>query len=615
MRNFFRGLSGKPHPEYSNGQNVHRISPQREYSLPQNLVENIPIELAIYDTAGRFVFINNKFQPDAELRNLLIGKDDEFHFKMSGIDPAALEKRRLCFQKAVREKTMVGFTEKLSIPATGKTLFYKRYYQPVFASRHGQEVAKVCFLGNNMTTVILSQKELKYLAHHDRLTGLMNRTSFNQHLDEILIDSAREHGRRTHALLFCDLDNFKLVNDTIGHDIGDLVLKETARRLKEHLRKSDYVFRLGGDEFTIILKNLTSEAGAGQVAQKIIQALAQPFEIEGHKITCLSSSIGISLIPKDGSEKQLLIKCADTAMYQAKSRGKNHYEFFNPEMTRRALRRMEIAEKLRELVETKDYDRQLQILYQPIMRQRVNGDFKMVGVEALLRWNNPQLGTLSPDEFIPVAEEAHLMDRIGEWVLYRSCMDTLASIRRTARQFYLSVNLSARQLKNPEMVQKVENILKTTDMDPRHLQFEVTESTLLDDGEMALKNMQALRDLGIRIAIDDFGTGYASLALLQRIPANTLKIDKSYVQSMQTDSEKEGLVKAILLIGQNLYKEVIAEGVETSEQLEILKGQSCSKFQGYIFSRPLNLAQVENMLQSELKTLPPKTSGILIGIK
>ncbi len=563
------------------------------------LFQYVPVEVAIYDLKGRYKYVNSLYATDEEIRSKIIGKDDAYFFTLIGVSPECAESRLSHFERAISERRTIRFTEKLFYPAKNRHQFYKRSFHPIIGGEKVERVTAVCMFGSDLTAVVLGQQELKYLAFHDKLTGLRNRDGFYEQLDQILIDLPRETGESISAILFCDLDNFKLVNDSLGHDVGDLVLKEVAARITDCLRKSDMVFRLGGDEFTIIIRHLKREIEAAKVAEKIIHHLSQPFDIKGHKITYLSTSIGIVIIPSRGGDRESLVKKADTAMYAAKNSGKNQYQFFADVMTDDSIQRMKIENNLKTLVRDANFEDECNILYQPIIEREEDGAYQVIGSEALLRWSNPELGSVMPDTFIPIAEETNLITPMGEWIFYKTCKDMAPIIRNQTRSFYISINLSAQQLKAPNIVEKIDNIIKAANIDPHNVQFELTETSFVEDRLEITRNMLKLNNMGIRLAIDDFGVGFASLVYLQRIPASVIKIDKSFIQHLDVSQEHRQLVKSIIHLGSNLEKDVIAEGVENSDQLEFLKNEKCHKYQGFLFSKPIGIKELQTYLKNK----------------
>ena len=562
-------------------------------------LENIPFEIAIYDRKGNYEFINSHYFTANVPRSDLIGKDDLFLFKSGRLDSSSLENRLHHFQQVVRSKKTIRFTESIQFKDSDKINYFKRVFVPLLNPRTG-EVNKVASYGNNLTAVILSQKELKFLAYHDKLTGIGNRDAFNLQLEQLIFEASRQGDQSISALLFCDLDNFKLVNDSLGHDIGDLVLIEAANRMKFNLRKSDQIFRLGGDEFVIILKNIRQEYDAAIVAEKLLRVLSQPFEIKQHYINYLSSSIGIALYPKDGKDRKTLLVNADAAMYVAKKKSKNSFQYYSEEMTDASTKRLNVVKNLKKLVNEEKYPDQFHMVYQPIVEKSSNGDFYIIGSEALLRWNSPELGQVSPGYFIPIAEETNLIHPMGKWIIQKSVEDfkSLTSKYQT-NGFYVSVNFSTKQLKSPELVSRLKYLVDYSGIPASKLQIEITETSLLENDKLVMRNIQALTDMGFKLALDDFGTGYASLIYLQKIPADTIKIDRSFIRRIKNENDRT-LLKSILLLGQNLNKKIIAEGVEDLNHLEFLLDNGCFQYQGFLFSRPVALKELEKLINGQV---------------
>ena len=571
--------------------------PRRQYEF----FLDIPTEFAVYDLEGRYLFANAKYIPDKDIREQVIGQSDKEYFQLAGISEECIEKRQEMFERVLNERKIVRFTEKLIFRELNKTLYYKRSFHPVFRSKDNNRISEIHLFGDNMTAVIHSQQELKYLAYHDKVTGLRNREAFYQELDQVIFESERKTEDKSSAILFCDLDNFKLVNDSLGHDVGDQVLREVANRMRSSLRKSDLVFRLGGDEFTVLVKDLNRDYEAGYIGEKLIKNLANPYQIGTHKITYLTVSVGIVLFPKDGIERELLVKRADTAMYNAKHNGKNNFRYFSEAMTKQSLERLGLENNLRSVIQEERFEDEFHILYQPIIEKRRNGKFRIIGAEALLRWESPELGPVSPHLFIPIAEKTDMIFHIGDWVLKKACKDLLDLNGAIKRPIYISVNFSARQLKKQDIVVKLEQVVRETGINPNHMQLELTETAYLDKHVEVIERISQLEKMGFSIAIDDFGVGYASLVYLQKIPASTIKIDRSFITDMHTSEEHESFVKAILTLGRNLNKEIIAEGVERMQHLDILSMQKCYKYQGFLFSKPLELQDLKDFIHYESK--------------
>ena len=562
------------------------------------LFQNVPVEIAIYDINGIYKYVNQLYIVDEKLRSSVIGKDDDYFFKKVGINAECAEKRKVNFLKTLEQKRTLRFTEKLEYTEKKKIQYYKRYFQPIFSNENRNEISGVCLYGCDLTAVIHGQQELKYLAFHDKLTGLKNRDGFYEQLDQIILDLPRDPEKRYSAILFCDLDNFKLVNDTLGHDIGDLVLIEASKRISNSIRKTDFVYRLGGDEFTVIIRHLHNHFEAGMVSSKIIHNLSQPYNIRGHNITYLSASVGIVLITEKSGDRETLVKKADTAMYDAKRQGKNQFQFYTDSMSEDSLNRLHIENNLQNLVRNNDYDEQLNVLYQPIIEKKEDGDFKIIGSEALLRWNSPELGLVLPGSFISVAEETNLITPIGDWILQKTCQD-INSLSQENDDFYVSINLSAKQLKSAHIVEKIKKIIDVVKVNPSNIQLELTETSYMEDEKEVSRRIAELSQLGVKLAIDDFGIGFASLVYLQNIPASTIKIDRSFVQHVCSSKKDQQLVKSIIDMGINLEKDVVAEGVEKLEHLQFLGSQRCFKYQGFLFSKPIALEELKNILKKK----------------
>ena len=429
-----------------------------------------------------------------------------------------------------------------------------------------------------------AEQQLVYVAHHDPLTGLLNRTEFHNRLIESLGLAQRYKNKL--AILFLDLDRFKLINDTLGHRLGDLLIQEVGERLKSSLRTHDVLGRLGGDEFIVLLNNVHRVSDVARIAQKTIEMLTQPYAIEGNDIV-ITASIGISVYPNDGDNSQTLLMNADTAMYLAKERGKNNYQFYTAEMTARSIERMTIERGLRLALSQFG----LRLHYQP---QIDTLDNRLVGVEALVRWQHPEWGLVHPDRFIAIAEETGLIVPIGNWVLRNACLQAKAWQREGNDTFsHVAVNLSPRQFLEKDLFQTIQQILLETNLHPSALELEITESAVMQDPERTLQVLTQLQELGVKLSIDDFGTGYSSLTYLRRFPVHAVKIDRSFVQDIPGDEGSMTLVRAIIALAHELKLSVTAEGVETEEQLAFLETQQCDLLQGYLYSRPVAAHQLQ----------------------
>ncbi len=553
------------------------------------------MEIAAFDLQGRYIFLNQYFLTNGIPSKEFIGKDDEYYFYRLGIRAEAAKMRKKYFLQALHNKRIVQFTEKLTFPEKNRTFYYKRIFKPIFDSS-GHRVLAISMFGNNLTHVILSQKELKYLAYHDKLTGLRNRDAFYELLDQVVYESVR-NPQSLNAVLFIDLDNFKVINDSLGHDYGDLVLQEAAQRMINSLRKADMIFRLGGDEFTIILRNLKKEWEAAKVAEKLLDILSVPYSVKDETVSSVTASIGIALIPRDGLDRDTIVKNADMAMYAVKNTGKSGYRYYSVEMTNNSVKRLQILNQLRQVIEQQDFDNQFMMVYQPILSK--NGkekNYKIIGIEALIRWQNSELGNVPPSVFIPIAEESKLIQSFNQWIIQRSIEDFREMQPYHTNGFYLSLNASPKSLHSDDFSRNLQNALIRNQLNPKSLQIEITETSLLDNDALTQRNLTALAGMGVKLAIDDFGTGYASLNYLQKIPAQTIKIDRSFIDKVNVDPKNQELVKAILLMGKSLNKNLIAEGVETQEHLQFLEDNACRQFQGYLFSKPLPKNNIINLL-------------------
>ncbi len=432
-------------------------------------------------------------------------------------------------------------------------------------------------------------KQVEYLAYHDGLTGLPNRSMFSKSLSQS-ISEAHRYGRRL-AVAFLDLDRFKQINDTLGHDAGDRLLQDVAKRLKTCVRESDIVARLGGDEFVVLLPDLSDVKHAAVIAEKILLTIAKPFNLigQGFRVT---ASIGISTFPLDGLDEQTLTKNADVAMYQAKAEGKNNFQFYSKSHNANSLERLTLESSLRHALEHHEF----RLLYQA---KRDIHSGCITGMEALLRWEHPGLGLVAPMQFIPVAEESSLMLPIGKWVLRTACAQNVAWQKAGAPRLKMAVNLTGRQFLDEHLIDDVTAILESTGMDAHLLEFEISERLLIRDVELALRVLTKLKRLGIGIAIDDFGIGYSSLATLQSFPLSTIKIDRSLVAGLCAGAENRELAESVIAMGKSLSLTVVAQGVETRAQAEFLREYACDELQGFYLNRPLPPEEFAKLLLAD----------------
>lgn len=433
---------------------------------------------------------------------------------------------------------------------------------------------------------IETQQRLHYLAHHDVLTTLPNRLSFQEHIEQSL-KNAKQRGRKV-AVLFLDVDRFKLINDTLGHHVGDFLLQEVAIRLQRCVRRGDVVSRLSGDEFTILLDDVNELEDIAPIAHKLIGSFSEPVVYSGQELFT-TVSIGISIYPDDGNDLPTMMQHADIAMYSAKGEGGSCYRFYSTDMNPRADERLQFEASLRRALERKEFV----LHYQPQMDTETGS---VAGVEALLRWQHPVHGLIPPLDFIYILEETGLIVSVGEWVIRNACQQHIQWCEAGFKPVMMAVNISARQFNDAELVEKITTILDETGMAPRYLELEITETTLIQQTDKTMSTIAGLHSLGVQLAIDDFGTGYSSLGYLRKLPIHTLKIDRSFVLDITTDPDDAAIVQLILDMANSLKLNVIAEGVETAEQLDFLQKRHCRYVQGYYFSRPVLAEDLDAML-------------------
>ncbi len=436
-----------------------------------------------------------------------------------------------------------------------------------------------------------AEERVQYLATHDEMTSLPNRAMFGQILEHA-VDSARRRRRKV-AVLFVDLDRFKIINDSLGHGAGDQLLKEIALRFKESMRASDVVARFGGDEFVALVEEVEDLQGVATVARNLLSAAMKPLDIMGHECR-VTASIGVAVFPDDAASAEMLLKNADLAMYLAKEEGKNSYQFFSRQINSMSIERLTLEAKLRHALENGEFTLQ----YQARVGIKTG---EITGVEALLRWWNHDLGAVSPARFIPVAEDTGLIVPIGKWVLKTACAQNVAWQRQGLPSICMAVNVSPRQFRDPQLLPDIREVLADTGMAPELLELEVTEGLIMHDVEQAVKTLNAIKSMGVRLAIDDFGTGYSSLAQLKRFPIDTLKVDRSFIREIPKDSEDGAITEAIIAMGRTLGVTVVAEGVETGEQEAFLKSRACDEMQGFYFNKPSHPDELATLLSEHLR--------------
>ena len=464
--------------------------------------------------------------------------------------------------------------------------------------RHGRVTGAVMVFHDVSTTRALTLT-LAHQAQHDALTDLPNRLLLDDRLTHAIV-LGRRHGVKL-AVLYLDLDRFKYINDSLGHDVGDRLLRAVAERLSGCVRGSDTVSRHGGDEFVILLSELAEGQDAAISAEKVLQALAKPLLIDGHNLH-ISASVGIAIFPEDGEDPESLLKHADFAMYHAKECGRNNFQFFREDMNVRAQERQSVEDGLRLALERDEFT----LYYQPIVDLWSGA---AMGVEALIRWRHPHRGLLIPQQFVPVAEECGLILAMGRWILRAACRQNRAWQDAGLPPMRIAVNVSAAELRHKDFVEGVRTCLTETGLDPQHLELEITETFLMQDSASTALVLQSLKKLGVQIALDDFGTGYSSLSHLKGFPIDTLKIDQAFVSELGTNPNDASIVRAVIGLGRSLNIRVVAEGVETATQLAQLQEQRCPEGQGYYFSRPVVAEEFPALLRRPVPGFPNLDSG------
>lgn len=464
----------------------------------------------------------------------------------------------------------------------------KYYLANISRAQMEQEHVLLLFMVQDITAYRKAEEQVRWLANFDALTGLPNRTLLTDRINFALSMAQRNHAQL--AVMFLDLDHFKYINDTLSHHIGDELLKEVAYRLKSAVREQDTVSRQGGDEFILVLPD-TDADGAAHLAEKLLGVIAQRYRIEQHELT-ITPSIGIAMYPGDGEDFESLLKCSDVAMFRAKHDGRNNYQFFTQEMQTHSVRTLQLENALRYALE---HD-QLRLHYQPQISLQ---DGRIIGAEALLRWQHPELGTVSPSEFIPIAEASGQIVAIGEWVLRSAAYQLKTWMDRGLAPMTIAVNLSAVQFRHVRLPELVTQILDEAKLPPQYLELELTEGVAMNDPQGAITVMNDLHERGVRMSVDDFGTGYSSLGYLKRFQVYKLKIDQSFVRDISQDPEDKAIVAAIISMANSLGMQTIAEGVETPGQLAFLRLQGCDEVQGYYFSKPLPADQFEAFVRSK----------------
>ncbi len=558
----------------------------------RSVVENAPVSIHTIDRNGRILDMNA-----AGLRMLGAANLAQLHGQEVLATVGESDRARV---REVLGETLSGKENRVEFTTVSGRIFDSRLIPVRDDSGTIQYLLGVT---EDITEYRQAEERLNYLAHYDLLTGFPNRILLQDRLNQAMFEAGRRE--RLVAILFLDLDRFKIINDTLGHDRGDALLKQVASRLSACVRSEDTISRLGGDEFTIVLGNLEHVDQAARVAQKIIDSFVPPFSIAGRELF-ISASIGITLYPFDDNDIDNLLRNADAAMYHAKDLGRNTFQFYTAELNRRTAQRLRLETALRHALDRDE----LQLHYQPQIDLSTGS---IIGVEALLHWQHPDMGLIPPLEFISLAEETGLIIPIGEWVLRMACRQAQGWERAGLRRIQIAVNLSARQFQHHDLTDLVRQVLDETGAAPDCLDLELTESILMQNTEKTLATMNELHRLGVAFSMDDFGTGYSSLAYLRRFPIDTLKIDQSFVRDIPDNSNDAAIAQAIIALAHSLGIRVIAEGVETVEQFEFMRAHRCDAMQGYYFSRPVTASQMTDRLIQDQghgrrqPTIPRKT--------
>ncbi len=589
-----RNAATKLQLERDNARMLQQIEQSEQwYRL---LVNTSPDIIYTLDAKGAFTFVNDSIQralgySPAEL----IGKDylllvppgelENARYRLNERRTGERATRNYELQLKRKEDLLTGLSERTSQDIVVVELSSMGMYR-------SRDDGTKEFLGSYGVARDISERKqaeatIAFQAYHDLLTGLPNRALFKDRLGQAIVH-AKRHGQ-TLATLFLDMDRFKVVNDTLGHLVGDGLLQAVAQRLRGSLREGDTLSRIGGDEFMLLLPHIRNRDNAAFIAQKILASLKQPFHIEGHEIF-VGISIGIAVFPDDGDTIETLVKHADIAMYHAKDSGRNDYKFFTHDLQKSFTGRLAVENEMRHALEKGQFE----VYYQPqvsIQDQRIRG------MEALIRWNHPTRGIVPPSEFIPIAEESGLIAPISEWVLDAACRQ--ASLWRASEMppITMAVNLSARQIEHPQFVDKFTQCLKEHGMGGPGLEIEITESTLMRDMDGSIEKLRRLADVGVEIAIDDFGTGYSSLSYLKKLPIHSLKIDRSFIHDINGHMNNGStIVAGIAAMAKGLHLNVVAEGVETRAQLDYIIDLGCDAYQGFLFSRPVTVGKATEIL-------------------
>lgn len=538
------------------------------------ILDNLDSDIAVLNSNFQYEYTNPVFLSNKEIRKWLFKKTDLELAERLELPDEFHEKRKKYLEIAAKENQIVEF-EELIQDSNDKVTYLLRKYIPIDDAETNQK--RFISFGVDITERKLSEERITYLAYYDGLTGLSNRTLFIDHANLAL-----KNHKSTETLLafyFFDIDNFKFINDSLGHTKGDILLQMVGARLKRIMTEVDTVARFGGDEFAILKVDVPNKSAAAEFAQKILDILSQPFHIMGRDLFT-TVSMGIALSPNDGVSSSELLKNSDMAMYKAKELGRNNYKFYTNELILRSEKRLYIENSLRKAIQNEE----LVLFFQPKISTLTN---QVCGAEALIRWKHPERGWVPPVEFIPVAEDSGIIERIGDWVLDEACRLKKEWKEKNLPTFPVSINVSGKQLARANWSHRVQSTILQYNINPEEIELELTESSIMENPEKSIEAFEYLSGLGIKVSIDDFGTGYSSLSYLKKINADVLKIDRSFVIDLELNEDDRAICKAIINMAHSLGMEVIAEGVENAAQRDLLHDLGCHMIQGYLYSKPL----------------------------